>query len=417
MQLKTILNQVARQPGFVFGQVRLTENDGKSELEVELIPRKNSRPICSGCGSRRPGYDRLNPRRFQFIPLWNIAFYFLYALRRVNCPECGIVSERVPWAKGKEQTTRDFQLFLSSWARHLSWQVTANMFGTSWDTVYRAIRYVVSWGIANSEDGQMGAIGIDEIQYRRGHNYMTLVYQLGGKVRRLLFVGRDRTEASLEPYLSLKDKETKAGIKFVCTDMWKPYLNVVKEHLGHAINVLDRFHISKKFGEALDKIRASEARQLEADGYEPVLKHSRWCLLKRKENLTDTQTVKLRELMKYNLASVKAYLMRADFDRFWTYTSPAWARKFLRDWCSRAQRSQIEPMMALARMLLRHEELLLNWFSADGLSSGIVEGFNNKAKLAMRKAYGFKSFDTLETALYHQLGKLPEPKSTHRFCG
>ena len=172
----------------------------------------------------------------------------------------------------------------------------------------------------------------------------------------------------------------------------------------------------KKFGEALDKIRAEESRQMKKDGYEEILKNSRWCLLKRRFNLTKKQTVKLRELLKYNLKTVKAYLMREDFNRFWMYQSATWAGKFLREWCQRACKSKIEPMQKLAATLTKHETLLLNWFEAQGLSSGIVEGLNNKAKLAMRKAYGFREFDTIQTALFHQFGQLPEPKSTHRFC-
>mgnify|MGYP003457023698 FL=1 len=108
--------------------------------------------------------------------------------------------------------------------------------------------------------------------------------------------------------------------------------------------------------------------------------------------------------------------MREDFNRFWTYTSGTWAGKFLREWCVRANRSKIEPMKKLAKTLRKHESLLLNWFESKGLSSGIVEGFNNKAKLTMRKAYGFKIFENIQIALFHQLGKLPEPESTHRFC-
>ena len=111
----------------------------------------------------------------------------------------------------------------------------------------------------------------------------------------------------------------------------------------------------------------------------------------------------------------KAYLMREDFNRFWTYSSPAWASKFLRDWCTRANRPGIEPLKSMAKMLERHEPLLLNWFEARGLSSGIVEGFNNKAKLTVRKSNEFKDVETISTALYHQLGDLPEPIRTHRF--
>ena len=137
----------------------------------------------------------------------------------------------------------------------------------------------------------------------------------------------------------------------------------------------------------------------------------------RETNLTTKQTVRLNELIQYNLRSVKAYLMREDFQRFWTYQSATWAGKFLDGWCTRAMRSKIGPMKEMAGTLRRHRELLLNWFRAKGeISNGSVEGMNTKAKLALRKAYGFKSYETIEIALYHQLGKLPEPTRTHRFC-
>lgn len=152
-------------------------------------------------------------------------------------------------------------------------------------------------------------------------------------------------------------------------------------------------------------------------GYEPVLKHSRWCLLKRPAHLTAKQIVKLKELLQYNLQAVRAYLIREDFQRFWEYKQPYWAGRFLREWCTRTMRSKLEPMKDVARSLREHEELLLNGFRAKGeISSGIVEGFNNKAKLTMRKAYGFRSSEGIEIALYHQLGNLPEPQVTHRFC-
>ena len=413
MQLKTILNHVEKQKGFKYCEARWSK---KREIEFVLLPRKGSKPICSVCGKKRPGYDRLKQRRFEFVPLWAIAVLFVYALRRVNCPTCGIVVERVPWGCGKNTQTKSYRIFLATWAKRLSWKEVATIFGTSWDSVYRAIHWVVCYGVVHRDLSGIEAIGIDEIQYRRGHKYLTLVYQLDAGVKRLLYVAKDRTEASLQEFFGILDESIIQGIKFACTDMLPAYLKVLRERAPATLNILDRFHISKKFGEALDKIRAEETRQLEADGYEPILKHSRWCLLKRRENLTSKQTVKLRELLKYNLNSVKAYLMREDFNRFWTYTSPAWASKFLRDSCKRANQSQLEPMQKMATTLLKHEPLLLNWFESQGLSSGVVEGFNNKAKLTMRKAYGFKEFETIKTALYHQLGNLPEPKTTHRFC-
>jgi transposase len=124
----------------------------------------------------------------------------------------------------------------------------------------------------------------------------------------------------------------------------------------------------------------------------------------------------LRELLQYNLKSVRAYLLKEDFHQFWKYTSPAWAEKFLDAWCTRVMRSRIEPMKKQARSIRKHKQLILNWFRAKKLfNSGIVEGFNCKAKLTMRKAYGFRTFEGLEIALYHQLGALPEPQIAHRF--
>jgi len=140
-------------------------------------------------------------------------------------------------------------------------------------------------------------------------------------------------------------------------------------------------------------------------------------LLKRRENLTDQQTVQLRELMKYNLRSLRARLLREDFQRFWEYASPSWAGKFLDEWCRRTMRSRLGPMKKVAASLRRHRPLILNWFRARGaISAGIVEGFNNKAKLTTRKAYGFRTFEAEQIALYHALGALPEPEFTHEFC-
>jgi len=198
--------------------------------------------------------------------------------------------------------------------------------------------------------------------------------------------------------------------------MWKPYLKVIKKKAASAIHVLDRFHIVAKLNKALDEVRADECRRMKQAGYEPVLKKSRWCLLKRQENLTDKQEVKLKEILKYNLKSVRAYLLKEDLHGFWDYVSPNWAGRFLDRWCLQVMRSKIEPMKKVAKTIRRHKPLILNWFRAKkAYSSGIVEGLNNKVKVATKKAYGFREYNCIEIALYHQLGKLPEPPMTHRF--
>lgn len=417
MQLKTILNRVEKYKSFVYSEVKLLDDEAGLRLEVQLEARANGRPICSGCTRPAPGYDRLKERRFEFVPLWGIAVYFVYALRRVACPGCGIRVERVPWAEGKGQLTTTYQWFLARWAKPLSWSEVAESFQTTWDKVAQSVAMAVAWGLAHRDLSGIRALGVDEIQWRRGHKYLTMVYQIDEGVKRLLWLGKDRTVESLTGFFAQFGPERSAQLEFVCSDMWKPYLKVIAAKAGQALHILDRFHIMAKLNKALDEVRASEAKRLKEDGYEPLLKHSRWCLLKRTENLTENQTVKLAELLQYNLQSVRSYLLREEFQQFWEYRSPCWAGKFLDQWCRAVMRSRIGPMKKVAQTLRQHQPLILNWFAARGtISAGKVEGLNNKVKLTMRKSYGFRTEEAITLALYHNLGALPELELTHRFC-
>ena len=412
--LARLLNACHRFPGFVYAAVRLIE--ATNVIEVDVRPRRGSRPHCSCCGKSAAGYDVLPTRRFEFIPIWGYAVMLLYAMRRVQCGDCGVKVESVPWAVGKHSLTKAYMLYLAHWARKLSWKETALSFGTTWDQVCHAVEYVVQWGLAHRELGPLRAIGVDEIAVGRGHKYLTLVYQIEADCIRLLWVGKERTEQSFEQFFTRIGQDLAGKIEFVCSDMWRPYLRLIAKHCTRALNILDRFHVVAKLNLALDEVRAGEARRMVREGYEPVLKKKRWCLLKRPENLTDGQRMSLRELLGYNLKSVRAYLLKEEFQLFWDYDSPAWAAKFLDAWCTRAMRSRIEPVKKFARTMRAHRELLLNYFRAKKqFSSGVIEGLNNKAKVTMRKAYGYRTFRIAELSLYHVLGKLPEPKLTHRF--
>jgi transposase len=337
-------------------------------------------------------------------------------MRRVECPRCGIKVERVPWAEGKSPITTAYAWFLAGWAKRLCWSAVAEAFHSNWHQVACAVEMAVEWGRTHMNLEGITAIGVDELAWGRGHHYVTVVYQINEGCKRLLWVGEHRCVKPLLRFFRWLGKERSERIQFVCSDMWKPYLKVIAKKIPWAIHILDRFHIMTHLSKAIDKIRAEEARELKRRGLEPLLRHSRWCFLKRKINLTDRQAVKLRDLVRYNLRTVRAWLMKEDFQRFWEYVSPWWAGLFLDQWCTRAMRSKLEPMKEVARMLRGHRELILNWFWAKKeFSSGVVEGLNNKAKLSTRMAYGFGSFRTLEIVLYHRLGDLPEPEFTHEF--
>ena len=151
---------------------------------------------------------------------------------------------------------------------------------------------------------------------------------------------------------------------FVCSDTWEPYLEVIREKRAEALHILDRFHIVAKMNKALDEVRAGESRRIASEGGVPVLKKSRWLLLKREENLKTEQRFRLRDLLRYNLKTVRAYLLKEAFQQLWDYNSPAEAGKFLDDWCRQVIRLRIEPMKNIARSLRQHRELILNYFRA-----------------------------------------------------
>ena len=201
-------------------------------IVITVEPHAGIRRRCSRCQKPAPGYDCLPQRRWLFVPLWGIATYFCYAPRRVECAEHGIVVEHIPWSDGKRPVTCAMMGFLARWARRLSWRETARAFQTSWEAVYRSVEWFVQWGLAHRELRGVESIGVDEIHWGRGlkaDNFLTVIYQIDAGCRRLLWVGRRRSQATLRRGLRALGPEVVKGLRFVCSDMWKPYL---ESHCG-----------------------------------------------------------------------------------------------------------------------------------------------------------------------------------------
>lgn len=211
-----------------------------------------------------------------------------------------------------------------------------------------------------------GALGAETVLARDGSGVphqlgqglpcRRVCYQIESSCTRLLWVGKERTTESFQQFFTVIGAQLASQIEFVCSDMWPPYLQLIRQHCTRALNILDRFHIVAKMNKALDEVRAGEARQLVRAG------------------------------------------------------------KFLDTWCTQTLRSRIGPMKKVALTLRTHRDLLLNYFRArKAFSSGVIEGLNDKAKVTMRKSYGFRTFRITELSLYHALGKLPEPTLAHSF--
>jgi len=413
--LKSILNEVQPIKGFVYQSVRYSAVMPEA-IEVAVVPRQGSRARCSRCGQACPTYDHApRPRVWNLPPLFKFAMGMIYTMRRVDCPTCGVVVEKVPWATGKHGLCDGFRLLLASWARKLSWEETAQSFKVSWADVYASVQWVVDYGLQHRVLEDIHTLGVDEICVRVGRVFWTLIYQIDEHLTRLLWVGHDRTEQTLLAGFTSLGESVCAGIRYVCSDMWAPYLAAVKQRLS-ALHVLDRFHIRQQLNKAVDEVRRQEARALAQAGLVPRLKKLRWALLKNRKNWTASERRRMGELEHSGLASLRAYWLVAAFEHFWGYVSPTWAGKFLDGWGQKVRRSRLKPLQTVAASLTEHREVLLNYFRAKkAISGGVIEGLNNKVKVTFRKSYGFRTDKAREIALFHVLGKLPEPKITHGF--
>ena len=377
---------------------------------------------CSRCQRPAPGYDQLEERAWQHVLLWGIKVWLRYALRRVECPEQGVVVEHLPWGEGKRSLTTAMMGFLARWARRLSWCETAEVFQVSWEAVYRAVEWFVAWGWARRELKGVESIGVDEIHWGHGlraSNFLTVLYQIDAHCWRLLFVGKGRSKRTLRQGLKKLGPEVVQGLRFVCSDMWKPYLEVIAAQAGQALHVLDRFHITMHLNQAVDQVQRAESMRLRTASQAAAqqLKRMRWTLLRRGSRVPGRARQRLNTLLASKLQTARAWELKETFAHFWKYRSVSWVGAFLDYWTYRAIRSRLEPMKKVARMLRAHEPLLLNWFRAKGeISAGAVEGLNNKIRVMTRRSYGFRTYEAMEVSLYHTLGRLPEPGSTHRYC-
>jgi transposase len=380
-------------------------------LVIDIVPRRRSRATCSGCGKRRSGYDTLPRRVWRHVALWGIPVWLRYAPRRVKCPRCGIRVEWMSWSMGKSTLTAPLIVGLATFAKLLSWEEVARLFGVHWNTVKAAVARAVEYGLASRDTSEVIAIGVDEISRRKGHVYVTNVYDLGNM--RLLWTGDGRGQEALERFFDEWGEEQTSAITCICCDMWDPYIKVIKEKASGAVLVFDKFHIVQHLMKAVDAVRKEEARSLKKKNPE-LLKDTRYIWLKNPWNLTPKQKQRLGYLEKMNLKINRAYLLKEAFREFWNYRKPGWAKRYLKKWFWWATHSRLKPMRDFAWMLRRHEEDILNYFEAR-IDNAAVEGMNRKAKVVSQRAYGYRTFETFSLALYHVLGDLPMPELTHKF--
>lgn len=374
LEVKTLLNRIQHFVGFVYQSIRIEGSGGSLRVEVQVAPHQQIRGKCATCLKPSPGYDQLEERRWLFVPVWGVVCHFFYLPRRVECAEHGVGVEHIPWSQGKRPVTTAMMGFLARWGRRLSWRETARIFGASWEAVYHSVEWFVEWGLAHRELEGVHSLGIDEIHWgqgKRADSFLTVIYQIDEGCRRLLWVGRRRTQATLRRGLKELGPKVVRGLRYVCSDMWQPYLSVMAKEAGQALHILDRFHIVSHLNKAVDEVRRAESTRLRGQPRAAKLKKMRWQLLRRGSRVRGQAKIKLNSLLASKMATGRAWDLKECFDHFWHYKTVLWAGAFLESWTARAMRSRLEPMKKVARMLRKHEGLILNWFEAKGNASRV----------------------------------------------
>jgi transposase len=384
------------------GQVR--EEDGELIAEIQAIER--CLPRCGCCGRRvRRTKGRTRRRLWRDLKIRHLALVIAYTPRRVVCPDCGVRVEQVPWANRWSRVTKSLCRVVAELSRRTDLTTVARHFGIGWKTVAGIIHQVVQWGLGRRRKKPLRVIGIDEVSRKKGHRYLTLVYDL--QRGQLVWVGKGRTKETLGGFFDELGTRRSRTLQAASLDMWAPYVDVVRERAPQATICFDRFHVVRHLNEAVDEVRRSLVRKLSGPT-KALVKGTRFILLKNPWNLTPKQRRALQALVRSNSPLSRAYYLKEDFQRFWDYVHERWAAKHLKQWLWWASHSRLAPFKAFARMIRDHLDGILAWTKLR-ITNGALEGMNNKVKLVSHRSYGFRNDDRYIEAIYHNCGKLPLP--------
>lgn len=393
MRMTTVLNKLLEIQGLWVRDLRIPN---PTELWLLVTPRwRVSR--CSGCGRKvRRHHDR-TWRSWRHLDCFGQKTLLRFAIRRVRCPDCGVRTEQVPWAEVGSRYTRDFEHQVAWLAQSCDLTTVAKYFRISWSTVRHIVQRVVQseWDAERYLDG-LRVIGVDEISYRRHHNYLTVVVDhLSGRV---VWAGKDRKAKTLLRFFRLLGPERSAQLEAISADMWEPYLIVLRKKAPQARIIFDRFHIVRHLNEAVTKVRQELAR--EADPHtRRNLRHTRFPVLKSPRNRTDKDRQVLEDQVRGNRQLYRAMLLKDDFMDLYTYRREGWAKRFLEGWLRRAMYSKIEPIKKVARMIRSHLDGVLGWVRWR-ISNGRLEGMNNRIRLLSHRSFGLHSAEALVSLVY-----------------
>jgi transposase len=344
---------------------------------------------CPECGSYQVKRRGQVMRRFRTLPIGDKPVWIELLVQRVFCLLCGVLRQvKVGFASRRRSYTRAFARYALGMSRHMTIQDVARHLGVSWDLIKEIQKQHLLRRFARPKLHKLKQIAIDEISIGKGHRYLTVVLDL--KSGAVVFVGEGKGAEALEPFW-LRLKRQKVRLEAVATDMSPAYISAVVTHVPEATLVFDRFHVIKLYNDGLSDLRRKLYHEATDLMQKQVIKGTRWLLLKNPENLSQDrkETERLEEALRLNQPLALAYYLKEDLRQFWQQSSKTAAAAFLEDWIARAQTAGIPFLLRFSKTLALHRRGLLAYYDYP-ISTGPLEGTNNKIKTMQRQAYGFR---------------------------
>ena len=390
---KNTVSDLSITPYFPFARVvpvdqQVIELATRAQSIVTLAPADGAWPICAVCDQESRRLHIYGTRRVRDLDLAHARVDLVVPNRKLRCATCQTIrTEGHSFLGSYRRYTERFERMVADYCRLLPIKQVAERFGLSWHAVKEIDKRRLEREVGTPCYDGLRLLAVDEVAVHKGHTYLTTVLDL--ETGRIVWVGKDRTEATLASFFAELTPEQRASIEAVACDMAAGFRNAVEKACPHAALVYDLFHVVAKYSrEVVDVVRLEEAKKQDEAGRK-LIKGSRYLLLKNDSNLHESQRKALQELLAANQTLNTVYVLKDQLRQIWSYTDPALAKQALDRWCAMAEQSGIAPLATFARNLRRRENGIVNHASYP-IHTGRLEGINNKIKVIKRQAYGFR---------------------------
>lgn len=376
----------------------------QQRVEIELVHESGQQVNCPECSEKCAAHDRAPERQWRHLDTMQFETILRARLPRAKCPECGVKTIKVPWAGKHGRFTLLFEAFAIDVLRAASSiEAACKLLGLDWSAADRIMKNAVTRGLDRRDTQAVEYLGIDEKSFRSGHRYVSLLNDLNqGRVIEVV-EGRDENSAS-KLFESLTDAQ-REKVEAIAVDMWKAFMNASTKACPNADLVHDKFHISQHLGEAVNKVRRTETKKLQAQG-DDRLTGTRWWWVRSEESISDEVWEDFEALKNSELKTGRAWSIKEAFRWFWEpHLKREEAAEYFDKWYSWAIRSRLEPIKAVARMLKTHLNGLLNWCDHH-ITNAVSEGLNSRIQSIKSAARGFHHFESYRTRILFFCGKL-----------